>query len=307
MRFSVIIPVRDDDEGLGVAMEGLHQQTRPPDEVIIVNASERSLVAPRDSTLPIRVVDCGPSFPGKARNAGARAAHHPWLVFLDAGVRPTPEWLDAFHRAAVQVPDAEVIQGCYVPNLCDEWDLAAAGVYLPPRPTPYAGNYPTTASLCVRRTFWDSTGGMAEELRAGEDLLFFRLIEDRPVRTVPAPAARVLWNLPKGPREHYRRLRRYSSATWPTELARSWQWPLLRMYAVVGAIMSAIPWLHPALLPVVPALVLARIARNYHRRRNGLQHGLTPTRAVRLVAMTGLVDAATLSGVLDALSSRRPS
>ena len=43
MRFSVIIPVRDDPVALGVALDGLRLQTHPPDEVIVVNAGPEPL------------------------------------------------------------------------------------------------------------------------------------------------------------------------------------------------------------------------------------------------------------------------
>jgi hypothetical protein len=302
----VIIPVRDDAAGLEVALDGLRHQLHPPDEVIIANASDKSLASPTVAEWSLRVIEVGPSFPGKARNAGARAADNEWLAFLDAGARPTPDWLSSFYLAAEQTPDVQVIYGCYLPNVRDEWDWAAAGVYLPPRLTPDVGCYPTTASLCVRRGFWDSTAGMPENLRAGEDLLFFRDIETRHVLAVTAPRARVVWDLPAGAWAHFRRLRRYSAATWPTELARRWHWPLIRMYAGALAMISVIPVLHPAWAGVVPALVAARVARNYHRRMPGLLPALTPIRVLRLVAMTGLVDAATLLGIWDSLSRRRP-
>jgi hypothetical protein len=306
MTFSVIIPVRDDAAGLEVALDGLRQQLHPPDEVIVVNASSEPLPPQRDPTLPLRVTEAGPSFPGKARNAGAKAATHQWVVFLDAGARPTPDWLESFRLAAEEAPAAQVIYGCYVPNIRNEWDRAAAGVYLPPRAAPDLGCYPTTASLCVRRRFWESTGGMPENLRAGEDLLFFRGLETKRTLTIPAPGARVVWDLPAGAWAHYRRLRRYSSATWPTELALRWQWPLIRMYAAALAVVAIVPVLHPALAAAVPVLVAVRIARNYHRRMAGLSVTLTPIRVVRLVAMTGLVDAATFLGIWDSLRRRQP-
>jgi len=147
---------------------------------------------------------------------------------------------------------------------------------------------------------------MPENLRAGEDLLFFRDIETRRVLAVTALGARVVWDLPAGAWAHFSRLRRYSVATWPTELARRWHWPLIRMYAAALAMISVMPALHPALAAVVPALVAVRVARNYHRRMPGLPLALTPTRVLRLVAMTGLADAATLLGIWDSLSRRQP-
>jgi hypothetical protein len=147
---------------------------------------------------------------------------------------------------------------------------------------------------------------MPEDLRAGEDLQFFRDVANRGAVAVVAPAALVIWDLPAGPLAHYRRLRRYSAATWPTELAQRWHWPLIRMYAAAFVAMVLItPLLHAALLALFPALAAARITANYLSRVRGLPPPLTCARAIRIVAMTGLVDAATLVGIWDALSARR--
>lgn len=305
MKFSVIIPVREDTAGLAVALDGLREQVRPPDEVLVVNAGDGPLALSGAPTLPFRLTEAGPAFPGRARNVGARLASHQWLVFLDSGTRPVPEWLDSFCLAAEQRPDAELIYGCFVPVLRDGWDWAAAGVYLPPRSAQDAGSYPTTASLCVCRDFWAKTGGMPEDLRAGEDLRFFRDVATRGAVAVFAPGACVAWDLPAGARGHYRRLRRYSAAAWPTELARRWHWPLIRMYAVGLAIVLAASLLHAALAALLPVLAAMRITRNYLRRVRGLPPPLTPAKALRIVAMTGLVDAATMLGIWDSLTSRR--
>jgi glycosyltransferase involved in cell wall biosynthesis len=305
MKFSVIVPVRNDITGLGVALDGLKQQVCSPDEVLIVNAGDEPLTLPGTTKLPLRVAEAGPAFPGRARNTGARAAAHEWLVFVDGGTRPVPEWLDSFRLAAEQRPDAELIYGCFLPALRDDWDWAAAGVYLPPRPAQDAGSYPTTASLCVRRDFWDSIGGMPEDLRAGEDLLFFRSVAVRGAVAVVTPGARVIWDLPAGAWAHYNRLRLYSAATWPTELAQQWHWPLIRMYAAAMGVVLATPLVHSALPALLLALAAVRITRNYLRRRQGLPPPLTPSRALRIVAMTGLADAATLLGIWDSLTQRR--
>jgi hypothetical protein len=198
----------------------------------------------------------------------------------------------------------QVIYGCFRPRLIDDWDWAAAAVYLPPMPSDRLGSSPTTASLCLRRDYWQALTGMPEDLRAGEDLLFFRDLESRMPATATAESALVEWDLPSGPWAQYRRLRRYSAATWPTRLASRWHRPVLRMYAAALALIVAASLGHPALLVALPGLALLRIGRNYARRASGLPGTLTLGRAWRIGVATVLADAAMFAGIRDAFLGR---
>lgn len=306
MQVSVVIPVRDDPDGLALALGGLAQQSSRPDEIIIVDASREPVPLRVPGLESLTMLRIGPALPGQSRNAGARAARHPWLVFLDAGTQPVPGWLASFRSVAGSVPTAQVIYGGYVARLKDGWDWAAAAVYLTAPPAGGTACFPTSASLCIRREAWERLGGMREDLRAGEDLLFFRRVEREGVPTARAPGAQVLWDLPRGASGHFARLRRYSAATWRTPLASSWQLPVLRMYAATLLTAALAIAFHVALLVGVPLLAIIRMTRNYRRRRVALEGPLAPGRILRIVAMTGLADAATLLGVWDAMRQWRP-
>ena len=296
--------MRDDPDGLALALDGLAAQARPPDELVIVDAGRRGLRLPDPPPPRLRTVQGGPALPGEARNRGAAAASHPWIAFLDAGTRPTESWLDAFAAASAAHPEARILYGGYVPALKDEWDWAAAACYLGPADAPGASRRPSSASLLVERETWASLGGMRSDLRAGEDLLFFREVAARGVPSAPAPGADVLWQLPRGPLGHFRRLRRYSASTWRTPLASTWQVPVLRMYAASLVLVVLAFVFHVGLLLLLPTAGAARIARNLRRRRRGLAGRLTPARLLRIAVLTLLADLATLLGVLDA--QRRP-
>jgi hypothetical protein len=304
LKVSVVVPIRDDPAGLSVALAGLAEQSRPPDEVILVNAGQGALTMSPAPLLEVRVVGAPGALPGEARNRGAAAASHPWVAFLDAGTRPVPGWLEAFHCALSRAPEARVLYGTYVPLLQDDWDWAAAAAYLAPASAPERGRHPTSASLLVERTVWEALGGMPKDLRAGEDLLFFREVATRGTAVAVVEEAIVRWQLPRGPLGHFRRLRRYSRATWPTALAATWQWPVLRMYAAGAAVVLAAALLQPLVAWVLLAAATLRVARNYRRRRFGLPGRLTLARLWRLGTLTLLADAATLLGVWDSLTRR---
>jgi hypothetical protein len=297
---TVVVPVRGDVTGLAVALAGLAGQDNQPAEVLVVNAGRHQLspAALPAQKVRMRILTLGPAFPGAARNLGVSAARTEWIALLDAGTQPLPGWLRAFRRAATAHPDAEILFGSYQPKLSDDWDWAAAATYLAP-PLDVIGNRaPTTASLCIRKGTWQRIGGMRDDLRAGEDLLFFQKIAASPIPTATVRDASVIWTLPPGPCGHFARLRRYSAVTWPTVLRKQWQIPLLRMYGAGSALILSGLAYHP-MLALAVALGAVRLLKNFLQRKCCLQGSLTPSRLSRLVTMYILADLATLAGIWD--------
>jgi glycosyltransferase involved in cell wall biosynthesis len=83
---SVIIPVRDGERYLGEAIESVLQQTRVPEEVIVVDNGSRD--RSKDIALSfggtVCVLEEPVQGPAHARNTGIRAAAGGLLAFLDA-------------------------------------------------------------------------------------------------------------------------------------------------------------------------------------------------------------------------------
>jgi glycosyltransferase involved in cell wall biosynthesis len=268
---TVVVPVRGDVTGLAVALAGLAGQDNQPAEVLVVNAGRHQLspAALPAQKVRMRILTLGPAFPGAARNLGVSAARTEWIALLDAGTQPLPGWLRAFRRAATAHPDAEILFGSYQPKLSDDWDWAAAATYLAP-PLDVIGNRaPTTASLCIRKGTWQRIGGMRDDLRAGEDLLFFQKIAASPIPTATVRDASVIWTL-----------------------------PLLRMYGAGSALILSGLAYHP-MLALAVALGAVRLLKNFLQRKCCLQGSLTPSRLSRLVTMYILADLATLAGIWD--------
>ena len=121
MSVSVVIPVRDEAGTIGHTLDDLLAQSRRPDEVVFVDAGSRDgtpvAIAAHAlaRTLPVRVVQAGAAYPGRARNLGVAASEGDWVAFTDAGVRLAPSWLETLAGAAAADPGADAIAG--------DWDL----------------------------------------------------------------------------------------------------------------------------------------------------------------------------------------
>lgn len=96
---SVIVPARDESATLPVLLATLAAQTRPPDEVIVVDDGSTDATAALAASLGATVLTAGalpPGWSGKAWAcaAGAQAASGDILVFLDADTWLQPDGLD---------------------------------------------------------------------------------------------------------------------------------------------------------------------------------------------------------------------
>src|SRR5437879_2407684 len=120
MRISVVIPVRNEAESIGLLLDGLLKQSRPPDEILITDGGSSDATphiveqyARRHVT--VRLFRDSNALPGRGRNIGAASASHEWLAFIDAGVSPATDWLAELAACAIANPEADVIYGAWEP------------------------------------------------------------------------------------------------------------------------------------------------------------------------------------------------
>ncbi len=168
-------------------------QTRPGDSLILADNSGTAAPAPApnppvvdppeppnetDHTTPRIVPAPGEHSPARARNAGAQVTSQPWILFLDADTRPSPDLIDAFFGGAEPIPDEVGALAGEIHPLPSGDSLAArygvsrnflnSSTHMahPFRPRVAAAN------LLVRREAFERVGGFREGIRAAEDTDF---------------------------------------------------------------------------------------------------------------------------------------
>ena len=211
---SVVIPYFETAETLGPVLAALEGQDWPQDllEVVVVDDGSRPPLAPPGSALDLRTVrleDRGFGLAG-ARNAGARAARHGILVFLDADIVAAPGLVAAHARWHHAVSDALTLGFCRSVaaagvRACDIRRTGPAALFRdrpsdPPWNAPHmAGTGEMTArrddlfravtgnNLAISRAFFEEVGGFDETFAryGGEDTEFGYRVQARGGLLVP--------------------------------------------------------------------------------------------------------------------------
>jgi glycosyltransferase involved in cell wall biosynthesis len=305
LRISVCIPARNEATTLPLLLASLANQTLPPDEVILADGGsvDNTVAVARACTTPrIRIVECGPAFPGRARNLAIAAAANSQVALIDAGCVARSDWLEQL--AATQArTGAPVVFGNYHPTIRSSWDLAQA-LSMVPAPDPTTGcRPPFIASSLLLREVWRAVGGFPEHLRAAEDLLFFERLSALGVKIARCPAAIIEWSLPRTPSATLRRLKTYSAYHLAAGLGRTWHLRVMGMDTVALLLTVMAFWWPLATTPVLAGFLL-RVLRSVEDRRAVLEgRSLGFATLARTAWVLLLADVATWGGAANYLLS----
>jgi glycosyltransferase involved in cell wall biosynthesis len=323
MKISVIVPVLNEQNTIGVLLDSLCSQTRPPDEIVITDGGSvdktAQIIESYDSKgIVIRLVREREALPGRGRNVAIANALHDWLAFVDAGIKPQSDWLEHLVAGAVAEPAVSVVYGSWRPVTDSFFKECAAIAYVPP-PAHTRGvdiRPRSIASCLMRRDVWRAVGGFPEHLRSAEDLLFMNEVEAAGFREVYAPGAVVFWNIQPGILGTFKRFITYSRNNMRAGLWKQWQSTIFTRYLILAvvasfAVFAGWKWL---LLPLILWLALMVLRGLVAIRRNRVEYpsgvGRNLLRLFVLVPVLMVLDAAALIGTLiwlvrDRLASGR--
>jgi len=197
---TLVVPVRDDAEGLAEMLAALCDAAGPddrPGSIVVVDDGSEVAVAVGDGITLVRRERAGG--PGAARNAGMAQVTTPLVAFVDADVVPAPGWIGPLlaHLADPQVvaaaprvrsragpaAGAATAGGTAVaPAVLAGFEAVESPLDMGDREASVAPrgrvSYVPNAALLARSDAIAAAGGFDERLRYGEDVdLVWRLVE----------------------------------------------------------------------------------------------------------------------------------
>jgi GT2 family glycosyltransferase len=179
---SVVVPALDAAATIGMQLEALSRQVRPPDEIVVVDngssdATVRVVEGWIDRLPGLHVTSCDGGV-NRARNHGVRTATGTSILMCDADDVVAPAWAAALGDALARAPlvggrlDLDTLN----PRRVVRQQPDPTGDGLPRwNGTPYA----VGANWAFRRDVFDAIGGFDEEFRFGSDEIDFCLRAER--------------------------------------------------------------------------------------------------------------------------------
>jgi glycosyltransferase involved in cell wall biosynthesis len=222
---SVIATVLNEGDNIQRLLDSLCAQTRPPDEVIIVDGGSAdntlAILYSYCRKLPLRVL----SFPGcsisAGRNCAIEAACGDIIAATDAGLSLSPEWLEALEAPLLADPQLQIVGGFFQPDAHSTFELAmGAAVSRLVEEIHVETFLPGSRSIAFRKLAWLSVGGYPEWLDFGEDMLFILKLRRRYKQLAFAPQAVVYFRPRSSLRAFFRQYFNYATGDGKADLWR---------------------------------------------------------------------------------------
>jgi len=302
---SVIVPVKNEEATIEALLAGLLAQTHLPAEIVITDGGStdrtKELIREwqRKSPVPVHLIETAQALPGRGRNLAIRQARYDWVACIDAGIVPARDWLKRLVETAAQNPQARMIFGRCAAADRGYFTQSAAIVYMPPP----ARRAPFIVSALLHRAAWAAAGEFREDLRSGEDLLFFKGLEKARVICAWSLEAWVTWELQPSAASTYRRFAVYSQNGMRAGLGAEWQLSVTRFYVLL-AVLIALGFFSAWAWVIAATLLLLRAERRIYQWHGGqtltqqLMAMLDIRRLLTVLGINVLIDVAMFHGML---------
>jgi glycosyltransferase involved in cell wall biosynthesis len=196
-RVSVIVTVKNEAQAVHGLLDSLAAQTRPPDEVIIVDGGSTDGTVQvleeyaAGGTLPLKVLVRPGANISQGRNAAIAKAQGEIIASTDAGVRLSPNWLEELVKPFEENRERYVVSGFFLPDPQTIFEAALGATVLPVLADVKPDKFlPSSRSVAFKKEAWERVGGYPEWLDYCEDLVFdFKLRELGPFAFAPQAIA----------------------------------------------------------------------------------------------------------------------
>lgn len=180
---SVVIPCLNEEKFVHKLLDCLGRQTLKPDEVIVADSmSEDGTLETAlryQKKLPLQVVESAYRSPGAARNAGAKAAHGDYLVFIDADITVPNSFIETINTF-LEVNPVDFASPKYRSDgghIADSALFWIVNLALFVRTRILRRIFGIGGVMCVRRSLHETIGGFDAGRQAHNDMEYLKKLK----------------------------------------------------------------------------------------------------------------------------------
>ena len=187
LAFTLVTTVFNEQKRLGQTLADIAAQTRPPAEMVVVDADStdgtRQILETwgQAQPYPVRVVLLQGCNIAQGRNHAIQLATHALIASTDFGCRFEPGWLESLISPFDADPDLQVTGGAFTVRHAEVDTPAARADYILQNGYPVAlDRYfsVSSRSIAFKRSVWQQIGGYQQWLTlAADDTIFWRQIK----------------------------------------------------------------------------------------------------------------------------------
>jgi glycosyltransferase involved in cell wall biosynthesis len=304
MKVSLVATVRDARPFIEEFLDSIRTQTRPPDEVVVVDGGSTDgtfglLQAAEDVTA---ISETGANI-ARGRNVAIKAAMHDVIAVSDGDCVLAPDWLERILEPLQR--GADVSAGFYRPLARSFLETCAAAVSLPEPEELSAGWLPSARSVAFRREAFEAGGGYPEWLDIGEDMYLNHRWVEAGMRIERATGAVAYWRVRPSLAQTWRQYSRYAEGDARAGMYGRRHAIRFLTYGAAAAVVATGRKPLIALAALAGAAYAGRpVARAWRRLSND-----TGKRAAALLAvpaMMAFIDAAKMTGYLRGRLGKSP-
>ena len=176
MNLSLIATVFNEGEAVRPLLESLIDQTRQPDEIVIVDGGSTDetvdILNEYKSCLPLKVISAPGANISQGRNIAIEAAAGPIVAATDAGVVLSPVWVEELAKP-LETGGAQVVSGWFESDPYTDFEVAMGATVLPDLDDIDPDSFlPSSRSIAFLKSAWATVGGYPEWIDYCEDLIF---------------------------------------------------------------------------------------------------------------------------------------